>query len=880
CNGTSIGQIIKEENYSPYFKSTEMIILLAIKTTLTTMIYSNMEFANINLMESNNGSLQLIFSDQQNIQKELCFEKVPHGSRNPIRCSIFINKFEVKDTILESNHINNKISTMTDILSIVQFCKKSSICIGQYTRNDHIYSSYLGPQNNHEIIATLENKGFETKAYRRVDCIFFVLNRNICINYKTLRNTLYKIEKRHANSAQPVRTPYASREILTKLVMKKLVKELSERLKLKFEAEEEPISEPLTNIVYNVIEEVKTKKYEDVPNIILKELIRMQSEKPNGIRYHPMFIRWAISIYSRGPAVYKAMKSIIRMPSLSTLKSNINETSQYTEIEVFGKQYLDNVQNYSNDQKDDEKDCKRTLATQVHQIVWYSITHSFNFPIAYFAIETISVHTLNTILFSLAAKLECVAIYTYRSVCNGAGENRRHIKSFDWFATTWKIGDKVEVQLLNKLDKKSYKPSTIIAFNPEHTEFSVKVSGNEQSHYNVTRSALQPPMLAKTTWNMNDQCEVRSIVDNEWYPGKISTRILVNGYLEVAIKTTKIQPIIWKSVLSDICPLKNNISKSHTGNSEKKSVREIMYNDYKISWRHFQGVYDHTIKHTTAKATKLTKRHIWLTPWSKMRVDLVEYTLSLNDKNAMVEIPELMNISQGTQLFINYARMYRDITHSRICISSLENPCLNTLKEIKYWFIQGDKEKKNPSQWCSSQCQFDLILSINGFLGIIEYVLSEWPNAMIQPRRISQDMLEGLFGTIREMNGDSSTQTDHKEYTYYKTRIETLSTINSQIFKELFDDDLIMRHIFLSLSSTNENIKVENTTINNLQLQRTQLIEYMLYYDDIDSLLVSWSKKICQLVLDSVPEKKSAQWMAIWSINLENHLNNYKCADN
>ncbi|CAJ0915777.1 4888_t:CDS:2, partial [Entrophospora sp. SA101] len=39
------------------------------------------------------------------------------------------------------------------------------------------------------------------------------------------------------------------------------------------------------------------------------------------------------------------------------------------------------------------------------------------------------------------------------------------------------------------------------------------------------------------------------------------------------------------------------------------------------------------------------------------------------------------------------------------------------------------------------------------------YILSRYKIAAIQPRRISQDMLEGLFGTIRELSGDSSTQT-------------------------------------------------------------------------------------------------------------------------
>ncbi|RIB20251.1 hypothetical protein C2G38_2035409 [Gigaspora rosea] len=463
CNGTSIGQIIKGENHSPYFKSAEIITLLTIKTTLTTMIYSNVEFANINLME--------------------------------------------------------------DIFSIVQFCKKSSICVGQYTkefakvvylRGDRIYSSYLGPQNNHEIIATLENKGSKTEAYCRVDCTFFVLNGNICMNCKTLRNTLYKIEKRHANSAQSVKTPYVSREILTELVQntrktirsqKELVKELSERLKLKFEAEEEPISEPLTHIVYNVIEEVKTKKYKDVPNIILKELIRIQSEKPNGIRYHPMFIRWAISIYSRGPAAYKAMKSIIRMPSLSTLKSYINKTSQYTGWQ--------------------NKVVERIAANMNTNNIWgYA-------RLGFFSHDSFKIQkgASNSMAFKFGSQREKNCIKCMNTYC-------------------------LEVQLSTKPGKKSYKPSTIIAFNPECTEFLVELSGSEQSRHNITWSALRPPMPAKTTWNINDQCKIRNIVNNERYPGKISTGILINGYLdiEVAIKTTEIQPIIWKSVLSDIRP--------------------------------------------------------------------------------------------------------------------------------------------------------------------------------------------------------------------------------------------------------------------------------------------------------------------------------------
>jgi hypothetical protein len=297
-----------------------------------------------------------------------------------------------------------------------------------------------------------------------------------------------------------------------------------------------------------------------------------------------------------------------------------------------------------------------------------------------------NVHTLNTILFYLAAKLECIAIHTCGPVCDGAGENRRHIKSFDWYASIWKVNDKVEVQWTNKSGKKHYRPARIISFNFARTEFLVQLSGTSQT-YSFSCSALRPPMPEKMIWNVNDRCEVRNTNSNNWYPGKVLTKISVDNYLdiEVTIETTgKVELYIWKSLLHDIRPaydenehfvshlainpitgdkwfflndsthvfkkLRNNVSKSHTSNNENENIREIMFNGWEISWRHFQGVYEHTTKHEVAKATKLTKRHIWLTPWSKMRVDLAEHILSFDVKKAMENIPELNYISQGTQV--------------------------------------------------------------------------------------------------------------------------------------------------------------------------------------------------------------------------------------
>lgn len=51
---------------------------------------------------------------------------------------------------------------------------------------------------------------------------------------------------------------------------------------------------------------------------------------------------------------------------------------------------------------------------------------------------------------------------------------------------------------------------------------------------------------------------------------------------------------------------------------------------------------------------------------------------------------------------------------------------------------------------------------------------------MIQPRRVSQDILEGLFGTIRELGGDSSTQT-LKSYGHALNKYQVTALVSSEV---------------------------------------------------------------------------------------------------
>ena len=142
------------------------------------------------------------------------------------------------------------------------------------------------------------------------------------------------------------------------------------------------------------------------------------------------------------------------------------------EYEMFAmqcKQEIESISIENNSTLNNKQ--KFGLATQVHQIVWHSITHNFAFPISYYGINNITAHNLNTLIFSLAAKLECIDIHTCGSICDGAGENRTHIKSFDWYASKWSINDLVEVNF-NK-NKTSFHAAKIVNSNFERTKFTV-----------------------------------------------------------------------------------------------------------------------------------------------------------------------------------------------------------------------------------------------------------------------------------------------------------------------------------------------------------------------------------------------------------------------
>ena len=103
-----------------------------------------------------------------------------------------------------------------------------------------------------------------------------------------------------------------------------------------------------------------------------------------------------------------------------------------------------------------------------------------------------------------------------------------------------------------------------------------------------------------------------------------------------------------------------------------------------------------------------------------------------------------------------------------------------------------------------------------------------------------------------------------------------MSPFSRNIFESLFADNLIMGRFKFPSKSFNNNVDSENLKVYQLQIERQNLIEVLLYLDSIDKLLQLWKDIIKKMACKAIPKKIGIQWLAIWNSNLELQLNNYQ----
>ncbi|CAG8806245.1 3339_t:CDS:2, partial [Dentiscutata erythropus] len=165
----------------------------------------------------------------------------------------------------------------------------------------------------------------------------------------------------------------------------------------------------------------------------------------------------------------------------------------------------------------------------------------------------------------------------------------------------------------------------------------------------------------------------------------------------------------------------------------------------------------------------------------------------------------------------------------------------------------------------------------------------KYPGSVIQPRCISQDMFKGLFGTIRQLGGDSSTQT-LKSYRHSLNKYQVTALVSSKLKSINYGEadgtgigiNTLTRRDYRkdkkcpinnenphyiyekhSIQSCNSNVNDENMKAFYLQIERCNLIEAILYQDSIDHLLQKWQNIIRTMVFEAVPKKIGVQCVQV-----------------
>lgn len=209
--------------------------------------------------------------------------------------------------------------------------------------------------------------------------------------------------------------------------------------------------------------------------------------------------------------------------------------------------------------------------------------------------------------------------------------------------------------------------------------------------------------------------------------------------------------------------LKNNVLKSSLDGN-----KHLQYGEKSILWEHLVNAFNFDQgEFTMSYHEKLTAEHFELNPSSKMRNHLAEDVL---DKN-MLSLMKAYKVHLATKgqdassidatiTLLNHSSKIIQLFQDKIGIQSIQDSRLKDLSQfldflIKWKSSAGTDGKK----FISSKLFFDLNSMILGFQSLVSIKLKAFPNAIIKPAIINQDLVENHFCQVRACNGQNNNPT-------------------------------------------------------------------------------------------------------------------------
>ena len=342
-------------------------------------------------------------------------------------------------------------------------------------------------------VTVLENDQLEqvsnASTIRHVNCQIIISENDVrcevCTNYRKTLNTLsWRLQKKTDDSGYHKNTgnAFLSRDNLEKKAsylakeVKSLLRSVARLQSLVhgiIDKEGEMIPEKLHEICKNTIEKEKIEFPKDSPQYLLWEQQCKQSAyKDNkSMKWHPVMIRWCISIYLKSPGAYEQLRNsgFLKFPHKKTLLQYTNYTEPKCGINIdVIKNLLKEIDSYSDLQQNvglifDEIKIKSGLvySRQTNQIVGFcdmgdmnnelddfkrhvekgteekslssyvltfmvrGIFTSLAYPFAYYAGQGFTSDQLYPCVWECVRALECINLKVLFFTSDGAAPNRR-----------------------------------------------------------------------------------------------------------------------------------------------------------------------------------------------------------------------------------------------------------------------------------------------------------------------------------------------------------------------------------------------------------------------------------------------------------------------
>ena len=662
----------------------------------------------------------------------------------------------------DGHHILSMVPSTLNVESFISLVNKLSTCIVCNGHDDMIdiikHYKAINETNLYNVTKTAVVGFLHCNTIRSIDCTFVIApgSGTRCVSCKQLRSNLRarashirnksnNTDKTSASSKVPVSKLSDSEKNERLKNLSKAVRRISQKCKKSTVDLDEKdvlnVDDKKHDVLFNIAKEQTSSIEESFPvgspeRIFWEQQLKTCKVKSaKGMRWHPLIIKWCLSLFSKSPSAYEQLSQagFIQMPSKSTLKSYMRFTDSVPDINPEILELLCQEFNLTNPESAnkhvalvwDEVRIKSGLAVSKKTGKLVGFCHIENSDMDY---EKLFGNACNSTEPEVATHLMVLMV---RGICS-------HVnipflwypcKTFTSLQLTKIIWD--ATQCLEDLDLKVRAwvcdgATTNRTFFGFHNKLGLQYNG-------VTYCTL-------------NRC------DNSRY---------IYFICDV--------PHLLKTV-------RNNLENSH-GHSSTKS---LIKGGRAIKWSHIVN----TVKSDKAldlnKLYKIKEEHIQLSPQLRMRVRLAAQVLSSTMNNALLSTnnPDFI----GTAEFCNIFNKWFDCLNGRYLWEGMSkrNPDLEPYKDVSdprfHWLqtfflgwleewetevnsLTGLSKHERNKLILAKQTMNGLKITTNSFINLGKQLLDEPGVEYLLPEKLNQDRLETYFSKLRRGSGDSDNPT-------------------------------------------------------------------------------------------------------------------------